>query len=55
MIVEIITLYCICGDLLKALGYTDDPRCKWVAEVMTLVAALYFGGNIQQDTFPLIL
>lgn len=50
MLVETITCYCICDDLLKALGRVDDPQCKMgAAEVMTvgLVAALFFGGNIQ--------
>ena len=50
MLVETIICHCVCDDLLKAFGYVDDPQCKMgSAEVMTagLVAAFYFGGNIQ--------
>ena len=28
MLVETIICYCVCDDLLKALGYMDDPQCK---------------------------
>jgi hypothetical protein len=45
-------LYCITADLLKAVGHTDDARCELTdAEVITtaLVAALYFGGNIERS------
>jgi len=49
---EVILLYCICDDLLKALGIYDDPQARMSsAEVMTvaLVAALYYGGNLKNS------
>lgn len=48
---QIIAIYCICDDLLKALGHVDDPQRQMTdAEVITtaLVAALYFGGNFER-------
>lgn len=45
---QIIAVYCLCDDLLRAMGQRDDAQCQMSeAEVMTaaLVAALYFGGN----------
>ena len=44
----IVTFYCVCDDLLKALGHQDDRQtCFSSAEVMTvpLVACAFFGGN----------
>ena len=44
----IILVYCLCADLLKALGHKEDVQCQMSdAEVMTagIVAALYFGGK----------
>jgi hypothetical protein len=48
MFTEIIALYAITEDLLKAVGHHEDCRCQMSdAEVTTatLVAALLFGGN----------
>jgi hypothetical protein len=45
----IVTMYCVCDDVLRALGYQDDPQTRYAAaEVMTvpLVAAAFFGGNL---------
>jgi len=45
---QIILIYCLCDDLLKAMRHHEDGRCRmWDAEVMTvaIVAALYFRGN----------
>lgn len=45
---QIIAVYCLCDDLLRAMNHRDDGQCQMSgAEVMTtaLVAALYFGGN----------
>lgn len=45
---QIILVYCLCADLLQALGHQEDVQCQMSdAEVMTtgLVAALYFGGK----------
>lgn len=48
---RILTIYCLCDDLLKSVRHHDHPDCKMSsAEVMTiaLVAALEFGGNYAQ-------
>ena len=48
MELEIIKIYCICEDLLNAVGYQDDPQSRMsTAEVMTtaLTAARFFAGN----------
>lgn len=45
---QIIAVYCLCDDLLRALNHHDDPQCQMSgAEVMTtaIVAALYLGGH----------
>jgi hypothetical protein len=47
---NIVALYCITDDLLKAIGHIDDRRCQLTdAEVITtaLASALYFGGNLE--------
>lgn len=52
MIDHTTALYCITADLLKAVGHREDARCELTdAEVITtaLVAALYFGGNIERS------
>ena len=60
---QIILVYCLCADFLKALHHREDKQCQMSdAEVMTtaLVAALYFGGNqerargllLEQSIFP---
>ena len=48
MDIQIILVYCMCDDLLKALNHREDPQRQLCdAEIMTIaiVAALYFGGN----------
>jgi len=48
---KIITVYCLCEDLLKALGIWQDPQSQMsYAEVMTtaIVAAMFFGGNFER-------
>lgn len=45
---QIIAVYCLQADMLRALGHRDDGQCHLTdAAVMTiaLVAALFFGGN----------
>jgi len=45
---QIIAIYCLCDDLLQAMGHGEDGQCQMSdAEVMTvaIVAALYFRGN----------
>ncbi|CAN5721017.1 hypothetical protein BH20ACT11_BH20ACT11_07100 [soil metagenome] len=47
----IVTIYCLCDDLLQATGYRDDPQARLSsAEVMTvpLVGASLFGGNTEK-------
>ena len=48
---QIIAIYCICADVLRALRHPDDRQCQMSdAEVLTtaIVAALYFGGNFEK-------
>ena len=50
MVDNIVALYCITDDLLKAIGHRDDPRRQLTdAEVLTtaFAAALYLGGNLE--------
>lgn len=45
---QIVAVYCLCDDLLKALYHPQDRQCQMSdAEVMTtaIVAALFFAGN----------
>lgn len=47
---QIVFVYCLCDDLLKALQHREDPQCRVSdAEVLTtaLVSALYFGGHFK--------
>jgi hypothetical protein len=48
---QIIAIYCLCDDMLKAWHHYEDPHCQMSdAEVMTtaIVAALFFGGNYER-------
>lgn len=48
MLLQIITIYCLCDEYLKASGYKDDLQAQMTtAEVMTtaLIAVWYFSGN----------
>ena len=50
MLLQIITLYCVCDEFLKHSGHQDDPQVQMTtAEVMTsaLVAAWFFAGNLR--------
>lgn len=45
---QIVVVFCLCDDMLKALHHYEDRQCQMSdAEIMTtvLVAALHFGGN----------
>jgi hypothetical protein len=45
----ILTIYCLCDDLLKAMNHQDDPQTRFSsAEVMCVpvIACAYFGGNM---------
>ncbi len=47
---QIVTIYCLCDDLLRAMHHVDDKQRQMSdAEVMTtaLVATQYFGGNFE--------
>ena len=48
---EIITIYCIIDDILKAINHQDDPQAKMSSsEIITtsIVACLFFGGNYRK-------
>ena len=48
---QIVAVFCLCDDMLKALDHAEDPQSQISdAEVMTtaIIAALYFGGNIEK-------
>jgi hypothetical protein len=45
---QIVAVFCLVDDMLKAMNHYEDPQCQMSdAEVMTtaIVAVLYFGGN----------
>ena len=47
---QIVAVFCLCDDMLKALRHYEDPQCQMSdAEVMTtaIVAALRYGGNFE--------
>src|SRR5688572_25124887 len=47
---QILAIYCVCHDFLKALHHREDRQQKMTAaEVMTtaLVAMFFFGGNFE--------
>ncbi len=47
---QIIVVFCLCADMLKALQHYEDAQCQMTdAEVMTtaIVAMLYFKGNFR--------
>jgi Transposase DDE domain len=48
---EIVAIYCLCDDILKAMNHRRDEQQQMSdAEVMTtaIVAAIYFGGNFEK-------
>ena len=48
---QIVAVFCLCDDMLKALHHAEDSQCQMSdAEVMTtaIVSALFFGGNIEK-------
>ena len=48
---QIVAIYCLSDDMLKALNHANDRQCQITdAEVMTIAitAALYFGGNLEK-------
>ncbi len=47
---QIVAVYCLCDDLLKALYHHEDRQCQMSdAEIMTtaIIAMLYFRGNFE--------
>lgn len=53
----IVTFYCVCDDLLRAMEHHDDPQARLSsAEVMTvpLVAAAFFGGKVERARIFLV-
>ena len=48
---EIVAIYCLCDDLLKAMNHRSDPQQEMSdAEVITtaIVAVIYFCGNFEK-------
>lgn len=48
---QIVAVFCLVDDMLKAIHHYEDPQCEMSdAEVITtaIVAALFFGGNYTQ-------
>jgi hypothetical protein len=48
---QIVAVFCMCDDMLKALHHHEDPQCQMSdAEVMTtaIIAALFFQGNFER-------
>lgn len=53
---QIVAVFCLCDDLLRAMHHREDKQCEMSdAEVMTvaIVAALYFGGNYTRSRYLL--
>jgi hypothetical protein len=53
---QIIAVFCLCDDLLRAMRHQEDRQCEMSdAEVMTVavVAALYFGSNYTRSRWML--
>ena len=51
MYTQIVAVFCLCDDMMKALHHPEDPQSQISdAEVMTtaIVAALHFGGNMEK-------
>jgi hypothetical protein len=47
---QIVAVFCLCDDMLKALHHYEEPQCRMTdAEVMTtaILAALRYGGNFE--------
>lgn len=52
MVGEIITIFCLCDDYLKAIGQKDNHQARIsTSEILTtaIVATKYFGGNYQKS------
>lgn len=52
MVKEIITIFCVCDDYLKAIDYKDNHQAQMsTSEILTtaIVAARFFGGNYQKS------
>ena len=48
---QIVAVFCLCDDMLKAIHHREDPQSQMNdAEVMTTAIAgtLYFGGNMEK-------
>ena len=48
MEMQIIIAYCVCDDVVKSLGISEDIQIKMsMSEVLTtaIIAAMFFGGN----------
>ena len=48
---NVILIYCLCDDVLKASGHKDDPQCHMTdAEICTvsIIAMIEYGGNFEK-------
>ena len=51
MLLQIIFVYCVCDEMLKAANHREDPQIKmYDAEIMTfaVTAPLFFSGNYER-------
>ena len=49
---QIVAIFCLCDDVLKAIHHHEDQQCQMSdAEVMTtsIVATMFFGGNMERS------
>ena len=54
MVNDIITIFYICDEYLKAIGYKDDKQARMsTSEILTvaIVAAKFFGGNYEKSRY----
>ncbi len=57
MELKVITVYCICDDLIKSKNIQDHPQSRMIlAEILTtgIVAALFYRGNVQNARLYLL-
>ena len=52
MLDQMVVIYCLCDETLKALNFKDDLQCKMTtAEIVTfsLMSAIIFGGDYRKS------
>lgn len=48
---NVVLIYCLCDDIIKASGHRDDPQCRMTdAEICTvsIIAMIEYGGNFEK-------